>query len=70
MQKNIRPILFVHGEQDDFVPCSMGKETYQACTTEKKLVLVPEAGHGQSYLFDSERCINELDSFISKYSKK
>lgn len=70
MQKNIRPILFVHGEQDDFVPCSMGTETYQACTTEKKLVLVPEAGHGQSYLFDSERCINELDSFISKYSKK
>lgn len=70
LQKNTRPILFIHGENDDFVPCSMGKTSYEACTSEKSIILVPEAGHGQSYLYDSKRCVRELDRFIDAHSKK
>ncbi len=68
MKKNKQPILFLHGESDGFVPCRMGKATYEACTSDKQLILVPGAGHGQCYLVDTERCTQELDKFIEKYS--
>ena len=43
------PVIFFHGEADDFVPCEMSKTVYDACHTRKQLVLVPGAGHGLSY---------------------
>ena len=27
------PVIFFHGENDDFVPCSMSRENYEACAT-------------------------------------
>ena len=39
------PIIFFHGEDDDFVPCDMSREMYQACTSPKELVTIPNAGH-------------------------
>ena len=44
------PILLIHGEDDRFVPCSMSKEIYAACAGPKKLLTIPEAGHGLCYL--------------------
>ena len=49
------PILLVHGGEDRFVPCAMSKAIYAACNSRKKLAIFPEAGHGLSYLVDSER---------------
>ena len=46
------PILLVHGADDDFVPCEMSRVNYAACASRKKLVLVPNAGHGLSYPMD------------------
>lgn len=46
------PVIFFHGEADDFVPCEMSKLNYEACASRKKLVLVPNAGHGLSYPTD------------------
>ena len=43
------PVLFFHGEDDDFVPCDMSRAMYAACTSRKELVTVPGAGHGLSY---------------------
>lgn len=68
--KNTRPILFIHGEADDFVPCYMSKEVYERCTSEKEIILVPRAGHGQSYLYDMERCERALDEFIARNTGK
>ena len=48
------PVIFFHGEADDFVPCYMSEENYAVCTGRKKLVTVPGAGHGLSILFDPE----------------
>ena len=45
------PILFVHGEKDQMVPCHMVHELYEACSSEKRLLVVPEAGHGESIAF-------------------
>ena len=50
--KNARvPILFVQGGKDDMVPPYMARELYDACTSEKRILEVPEAGHGESIAF-------------------
>ena len=61
------PILFLHGTSDTFVPCSMTQQSYDACTSEKELVLVEGAEHGMSYLVDPERCLKTLKGFLDQY---
>lgn len=47
------PVLFIHGGDDRFVPCEMGQRDYACCASrEKKLLVVPGAGHGMSFLVD------------------
>ena len=48
------PVLLFHGKGDRFVPCEMSEVNYAACAAPKKLVLVENAGHGLSYLFDRD----------------
>lgn len=43
------PVLFFHGEADDYVPCNMSRVNYDACASRKQLVTIPGAGHGLSY---------------------
>ena len=52
MKKCKVPVIFFHGETDDFVPCDMSRENFEACTGKKMLVTVPNAGHGLSILLD------------------
>ena len=55
MSENTRPILFIHGTGDKFVPHHMTVECYEKCTSVKKLLLIKDAYHGYSYLFEYER---------------
>ena len=49
------PMLFVQGEKDPLVPAHMARDLYEACgSREKELLLVPEAGHGESIAFAPE----------------
>ena len=57
------PILFAHGEADEFVPCSMSQENYEACTAPKAILTVPGAGHGLSYPMDADAYLNALRGF-------
>ena len=61
-----RPVLFVHGERDTFVPVRFTVENYAACEGEKKLITVPDAGHGASYLLAREQCQRALGKFLDK----
>ncbi|MBE6941098.1 MAG: alpha/beta hydrolase [Ruminococcaceae bacterium] len=62
---NIRvPVLFFHGLDDRFVPCCMSQQNYDACTAPKKLVTVPGAGHGLSYLLDTEGYFQAVREFF------
>lgn len=57
------PILFIHGDQDFFVPTNMGIQNYEACTGSKKLLLVKGAAHAVSYFTDRdayEAAVKEL----------
>lgn len=58
------PAIFFHGESDEFVPCDMSRELYEACVTRKQLVTIPGAGHGLSYPVDKQTYLKELGQFF------
>lgn len=58
------PVLLVHGLDDDFVPCEMTKQAYDACTGPKELLLVKNAGHGVSFLVAREKYIQTIIRFL------
>lgn len=59
------PVLFIHGGDDRFVPCRMSVENYEHCAAEnKRLLIVPNAGHGISYLLDREAYLAALNGFL------
>lgn len=64
MKKATVPVIFFHGEDDDFVPCEMSRQNYDACASRKMLVTVPGAGHGLSYLVAPERYLQALRDFF------
>lgn len=49
------PVLFAHGTDDTFVPVEMTYQNYKACAGEKRLLIVPGAGHGQSHWLEREK---------------
>ena len=68
VSKSKVPIIFFHGESDDFVPPEMSKACFDACSAPKKLVTVPNAGHGLSYLVDPELYLSSLAEFYPEYT--
>ncbi len=60
------PVIFFHGDTDDFVPHSMSVENFEACIARKHLVTVKGAGHGLSYLVEPERYREELKNFFAE----
>ena len=65
MKSSRLPVIFFHGDTDDFVPCSMSEENYSACTSEhKRLVVIPGAGHGLCFPVDMKTYFRELDDFF------
>lgn len=60
------PILFIHGDDDRFVPCFMSEECCEACASDKKLVFVKNAGHGISYCVDAKLYEKEVTEFMKR----
>lgn len=59
------PVLFIHGDDDRFVPCRMSRENFEASAAErKKLLIVPNAGHGLSYMLDRPAYLSALHEFL------
>lgn len=66
LSRNSLPIIMVHGIDDDFVPCDMTRQGYDACTGDKKLLLVEGAGHGTSFLIAPDRYKQIIKEFIGR----
>jgi len=64
MKKCTKPVIFFHGESDDFVPCDMSRINYEACAAKKRLVTIPGAGHGLSYAIAPEAYLTALREFF------
>ena len=61
------PIIFYHGESDDYVPCHMSRDCYEACASKKELVTIPNAGHGLCYPVAPERYLGTLKEFSKNW---
>lgn len=69
MKKCTVPIVFVHGDTDDFVPYEMSVRLHEVCTSEKKLLItVPGAGHGLAYPKDREGYVDQLNKIYDEWN--
>ena len=48
------PILFIHGDKDNFVPVEMCEKLYQNCRSPKQKLIVAGASHAESYYKDTQ----------------
>ena len=61
------PVLLIHGEDDGFVPCEMSRRNYEACASEKEILIVPGADHGMSYMTDTPKYVATFKGFLQKH---
>lgn len=66
LKDNKIPIVFIHGEKDNFVPVEMSREALKTAGEYGCGIFVKEADHGLSYLVETERVTKEISSFLSK----
>lgn len=69
MKKTKLPVIFFHGDTDDFVPHSMSVENFEACGTEKKMVTINGAGHGLAFPVNKEKYLFEAGEFFKEILK-
>ena len=58
------PVIFYHGDADDFVPSYMSRDMYDACPSRKELVIIPGAAHGLSFPKDPDTYLLTLSAFF------
>ncbi len=59
------PIIFYHGDNDDYVPYDMSMLNFDACASKyKQFVDIEGAGHGLCFLTDEEKYIRTLKEFF------
>lgn len=66
VQKSRIPILIMHGEGDDFVPCDMSRKIQAANPEKVTLVTVPDAGHGLAYMVNPPIYEKAAIAFLQK----
>ena len=57
------PIVFIHGDRDDFVPFDMSVECFNATNAKKKLVTIESAGHGLAFPVNRSKYVESLRDF-------
>lgn len=67
LKKTDRPVLFIHGAADNFVPVWMSRQNSKTCVSPSELVIVPNAGHGASYYENSQLYEEAELRFIEKW---
>lgn len=65
LKNSITPTLFIHGKVDAFVPFEMVYHNYEACQSEKELLIIEGQGHALACL--DENYYPAVLSFIKKY---
>lgn len=58
------PILFIHGDSDDFVPEYMCEQLYNAANCKKEKLIIQGAGHTESRYKEPETYYNKIFEFL------
>lgn len=66
VKKCNKPMMFIHGTKDDFVPYSMGLEVYKVANCEKELYSVKGATHANSLYVNPDAYWNKVFKFINE----
>ncbi|WMT38883.1 alpha/beta hydrolase [Paenibacillus sp. D2_2] len=69
VRKSHTPTLFIHGDNDTFVPTEMVHIVYENSPVEKGLYIVPGAGHAEAYRVNPEKYESVVADFIGRFVK-
>lgn len=58
------PILFIHGEKDDYVPTIMCKQMYSVMKGYKDIYIAPKAGHAEAYWENKDEYEKKVHRFL------
>src|SRR5262245_43273762 len=60
------PLLVIHGDQDDIVPYSQGKEVFAAAAEPKQFYTIRGARHNDTYIVGGDAYFSALKNFIER----
>jgi fermentation-respiration switch protein FrsA (DUF1100 family) len=60
------PILFFHGDQDKIVPIKLGRKLFKAAPNPKEFVILPGAGHNDTYFVGGQDYFRKIESFFAR----
>ena len=67
VKKSTTPILYIHGDKDEFVPYYMMDELYNATNSEKEKLTIEGGEHANSDLVNPKLYWSTVNSFLEKY---
>ena len=67
VKRSTRPMLFIHGDADDFVPTEMVYSLYEAKPEPKELWVLPGVGHADAYKHNPAAYTQRIKEFVGKY---
>lgn len=62
-----KPMFFIHGDKDDYVPTNMVYQLYEAKKGDKQIWVVKDAEHAVSYQENKEEYTQRVKDFIYRY---
>lgn len=65
VKKSKTPILFIHGDADDFVPEYMCEQLYESANCKKDKLIIKDAGHTDSKYKEPDTYYNKIFEFIN-----
>ncbi|WP_175615701.1 alpha/beta hydrolase [Piscibacillus halophilus] len=68
VQKSDLPVLYFHGNSDDFVPTRMTRELYEH-TNKAQIRIFENSGHGEAFAIYRDEYIHSLNQFIDQHLK-
>jgi fermentation-respiration switch protein FrsA (DUF1100 family) len=59
------PVLFFHGDNDKIVPIRLGRALYEAAPNPKEFVIIPGAGHNDTYFVGGQDYFIKIENFVN-----
>lgn len=67
VKKSTKPMFFIHGESDKYVPTTMVHQLYDAKQGEKELWIAPKSEHARAYWDHTDQYVSKVKAFVDKY---
>ncbi len=65
-----RPLLIIHGERDELIPLTQGRQLFNAANPPKSFHPLPYAGHNDSLRWGGEELWERLNSYLASLTQR